>query len=70
MIEIKNISHEEIEIVTQIDLKVPGCRIKDSPPEPIRLKPGVKTMFLGYEPGVSLIVRPVQHPERHRSTLV
>ena len=68
MIQIKNVSNEEIEIVTRVDTDVRGCRILDGPPAPVRLKPGSSTYRLGYEPGVSLIIRPVKNPEVPRGT--
>lgn len=69
MIEIKNISKEAIEIVTKIDPKTPGCIVLDTPIEPQRLEPNQVVSFLGYQPGVSFIIRPVESPEVPRCLL-
>jgi hypothetical protein len=69
MIEIKNTSQEAIEIITRIDPKTPGCRVLENAVEPQRLEPNQVLSFLGYEPGVSFIIRPVEGPEVPRSLL-
>ncbi len=69
MIEIKNTSKEAIEIVTVVNGATPGCRVLESAPDPQRLEPNQVLSFLGYEPGVSFIIRPVESPEIPRSLL-
>lgn len=66
MYELKNVSKETIEIVTLIDPSVRGCRVKPIAMPPRPLAPGEVEVNLGYEPGVSFIVRPVAEPERPR----
>jgi hypothetical protein len=68
LILIKNISNEAIEIVHLIDPQVRGCRIKPIPLSSV-LEPGCEEQHMGYEPGVSLIVRPVKDPHLPRSGL-
>lgn len=62
MIVIKNISDEELELVTHVDPRVNGCRVKNGMP-PSRMKPGDDLCFQGYEPGVSYTIRPLYKPE-------
>lgn len=66
MFEIKNISDEILVIETKIDTTVLGCRLIDSPPEPRQLLTGEVLCFLGYEPGVSLIISPLVDSDKAR----
>lgn len=68
MIEIRNLSQEPFEVVTKIDTTVPGCRVLETAMEPQRLEPKQALSILGYEPGVSFIIRPVEGPEVPRSS--
>jgi hypothetical protein len=70
MIEIKNLSKEPIEIITRIDTSTPGCRVKNTPMEPQRLEPNQVISILGYEPGVSFVIQPVEGPEIPRSSFL
>lgn len=67
MIEIKNVSTEAVEILTFIDPQAKGSRVKPVKLPPRRLEPGQSEFQMGYEPGVSIIVRPVVDPDRPRS---
>jgi hypothetical protein len=67
LIEIKNISTEDIEIVSVIDPLTHGCRLRPIEMPPRVLRPNEVEAQLGYEPGVSIIVRPVIEPDRPRS---
>lgn len=66
MFTIKNTSNEVIQMITVIDTEVPGCRILNSPPGPLYLVPGQEAALIGYEPGVSFVLRPVINPELPR----
>lgn len=68
MIEIRNLSKEPFEVVTKIDPTTPGCRVKETTMEPQRLEPNQSLAILGYEPGVSFMIRPVEGPEIPRSS--
>ncbi len=67
MIVIENTMSEDIELVTNIDLDVEGCRLALPPPPPETLAPGETVCMMGYEPGISYTIRPVKDPERPRS---
>jgi hypothetical protein len=67
LIEIKNISSEDIEIVTILDPLTHGCRLLSMELPPRVLHPNETEAQLGYEPGVMLIVRPASEPDRPRS---
>lgn len=67
MIQIKNISGETLRIVTRVDESAPGCRVKGTPP--LLLIPGEAVSFLGYEPGISLVIEPETDADRPRSLL-
>lgn len=69
MIEIKNISSEVMEIIDSVDTTVKGCRIKAMPFGVITLKPGECVGLLGYEPGVSRVIRPAVDPHVPRNGL-
>lgn len=70
MIEIKNISTETLELLETVDTKVRGCRIKATPFGPILIAPGETIGMLGYEPGVSRVIRPVVDPHIPRNGLI
>lgn len=67
MFEIKNVSRETLEIVTVVDPSVKGCRVQPFPMPPRELAPGQVEVQIGYEPGVSFIVRPVTEQDRARA---
>lgn len=69
MITSKNISHEDIEILTVYDESVPGFRVVAGDMLSMVLKPGEQQVQLGYEPGVSHLVRPVKKQEIPRMRL-
>lgn len=69
MIEIKNLRDEAIEILDSIDTTVAGCRIQSMPHGPIIMQPGQVIALLGYEPGVSYVIRPVLAPHIPREGL-
>lgn len=66
MYEIKNVSNETVEIITTIDPSTKGCRVLAVTLPPRTLEPGQSETYLGYEPGISIVVRPVKEPERAR----
>ena len=67
MYEIKNISEEWLEIVTTIDKDAAGCRLKPVEMPARALAPGQIECTLGYEPGVSIVVRPQKDHDKPRA---
>ncbi|HDZ37781.1 MAG TPA: hypothetical protein ENH62_05790 [Marinobacter sp.] len=63
MITIKNTSTEDFEIITHVDASVPGCRVLEPQGGVELLAAGDEICQLGYEPGVSFVIRPVREPE-------
>ncbi len=67
MISMKNVSAEDVEVITHYDTNVPGCRVIPGDMAPNVMKPGEELQFLGYEPGISYTIRPVKEPELPRT---
>lgn len=67
MIEIKNISQESLEVIESVDKTVKGCRVLMSPFNNMTIKPGETIVLLGYEPGISRVIRPVNKPHIPRN---
>lgn len=67
MITITNISEGTIELVTEYEPSTPGFRLTGNPPDSQLIEPGEAVQFLGYEPGVRFILRPVVSPEVPRA---
>jgi len=59
MITIKNVSDEPMELVTHIDPSVEGCRVALPPVPPEKFGAGETICMMGYEPGISFTIRPV-----------
>ncbi len=67
MITIKNNSAETLELVSHLDATVEGCRVLGTTP-PMQFKSGGEITMLGYEPGISYTIRPVEDPELPRTS--
>ena len=68
MFSLINRSNEVLEAIHVIDTSVPGCRVCNSGPPIIeRLLPGDELTFMGYEPGISYVIRPQKNPEQYRN---
>ncbi len=67
MFSLHNRSNEALEVIQVIDISAPGCRVTNSPITE-RLLSGDELTFMGYEPGISYVIRPINNPEQYRDS--
>lgn len=68
MIEIRNDTDEDYVIQFHVDPAAPGCRVLKAP-QVSPLERHNTVTLMGYEPGVSITIRPVQNPDLPRATV-
>ena len=66
MFSLHNESNETLEVIQVIDTSAPGCRVVDKPITEI-MEPDDCLCFMGYEPGISYVIRPKDRPEQYRN---
>lgn len=63
MFVLRNISDEDLEIISSVDPDVEGCNLKPGETSSIILPPNETICGLGYHPGMLMAIRPKKNPE-------
>ena len=67
MFSLHNESNEVLVLTQVIDTSVPGCRVTNNPITET-IFPDDTLTFMGYEPGISYVIRPINSPEQYRDS--
>jgi Fe2+ transport system protein FeoA len=68
VIQISNATDEDYVVEFHLNNRAPGCRVLGVP-DPSPLNAHHRLVLMGYEPGVSITIRPVLNPDLPRALL-